>query len=708
MDSGKFRADYQNKNLDIFDATPQKWAPLSKKLTDLGYDTKGLNALVKDWTGKGIGTIAKEKAKTTKAKPLGLGAIQGALQSNLSKDMEGNVAANISPRFGVDHPLDEQEFNQFITQQYPSVFQSEIPGVTPEDREQMRQAQAKGVYFAATRGVSVLADEAGSGKTAQSIVAADIVRNEGQKTLVITPNMLVGQNWVSKKGQMTEGPTKFLGHLPEQVALINNEEDVEKAMQDPNVLWAVAPISVFSKKGSHKIVGALKQACHSGVFSSLIFDEIQTIKDPNKETFKKLNDLGSAYQRIPHRMGLTATPSDNDPSDVFLQMQLLRHPLLYENSGIRSDGTINLVARQNREGFTSQFLGGPAFAEPINLTTEERKDYPTQQERDQKFGEKALWKASSVISWARNLSDQTKLQILEFFSQTFIRRNKQDIRQDIPEKTTTPNPLEMPNDAPLSARGRNWHMTELREMALLKAPYSAAKTNDYLSDPMQKVFVVSKHPEAVDNIVADIEKVHGSGAAAGVTGKTPENKRLLIADTFKQDGGILPRKEVPLRAVVYTMQLGAVGLNFSQASNAIFNDLDWNPSNNLQAEFRVHRINSQHPVNIDVMYFAGTYDEEMLQRVMRKSRSNESVSNVLQAASMTTDSQGKLGLANQFIEYMVDAILLDIEGEKDRYSSLPESVVSRIEAEKEALFAAMEGKPVAANWYSQLLVRKVG
>ena len=130
----------------------------------------------------------------------------------------------------------------------------------------------------------------------------------------------------------------------------------------------------------------------------------------------------------------------------------------------------------------------------------------------------------------------------------------------------------------------------------------------------------------------------------------------MIAREFKRTDG------QGLRAVVYTMQLGAVGLNFDIASTCIFNDLDWNPSNDLQAEYRIHRITSKNPVDIKYVIFGDSYDEEMFNRVQKKELINNGVSDMIRQANMTDDKDPeRLSIANNFVKGIMDSILLDVD-----------------------------------------------
>jgi len=311
----------------------------------------------------------------------------------------------------------------------------------------------------------------------------------------------------------------------------------------------------------------------------MIMDEIQTIKREDSPSYKALqkaiisygvrND-GSEYG-IKHRIGMTGTPSDNDPHDVYKQLKLLRHPLLYRNKGIKKDTrSIDWVLDFNASGFVSQFLGGPGMSNPAALSTDEKKlPYEDQEEL---LIPRLYNKARQVLAWAESLNDPKKLEILDVFSSTYLRRNKEDIRPDMPEKNVHSNPIPRPDDIPEPTGLANWHTKLLIDMAHRKVPYTINMANKYLQDPGQKLFIVTKHPDIAAKIVKGINNDYGEGTAAYVAGSLGEEdprsqsqlirERAIIPGVFRQENGMMPGSKSPLRAVVYTMELGSVGLNF--------------------------------------------------------------------------------------------------------------------------------------------------
>lgn len=489
--------------------------------------------------------------------------------------------------------------------------------------------------------------------TAQAIVGADMTREEGQKILVISPNMLVEENWVGPKAK---GPMFFCGHDKSQVAEVADAASLGQAVANPNIIWVVIKMSKFkqSNRQTQEFTQAIKNYSNQGVFSSLIMDEIQMVKNPKSITSKKIEDAIGRVD-IPHRIGLTGTPADNKPDDIFQQMVFMSHPIMFRYGNKGNAGRSIGLQTKRPEAFAEMYLGGSQVSKDVNLTTEE-KELPIDQQEDiraEKWGRNAY----SVLTWAKNLDPERKNTIMDLFSTTYLRRNKEDIKPELLETaplTVSANVVEPPEGVEFPDRGQNWHNEALRQMADAKAPMTAAKAvQDLQADPSQHIFIVTKHPDVAIKIADNINAAMGGEVAQAVHGKIKPEDRPAIADNFRNT-------ESGIRAVVYTMQLGAVGLNFANANKAIFNDMDWNPSNNLQAEYRVHRIDSQRPVNVEYTVLGGTYDEEMYNRVEKKKGINEIISNLIRKAASITDPQEKMEAANQLIKNLVDNILLDV------------------------------------------------
>ncbi|VDN04652.1 unnamed protein product, partial [Thelazia callipaeda] len=122
-------------------------------------------------------------------------------------------------------------------------------------------------------------------------------------------------------------------------------------------------------------------------------------------------------------------------------------------------------------------------------------------------------------------------------------------------------------------------------------------------------------------------------------------KRMTIVDAFNS------QKD---RATVFLLsaKAGGQGLNLIGASRMILYDSDWNPAIDMQAMARIWRKGQKKPCHIFKLITAGTIDEKILQRQVKKSTLNT----VIETISINS-------LTNFSDEELRDIFTLDIDTE---------------------------------------------
>jgi SWI/SNF-related matrix-associated actin-dependent regulator 1 of chromatin subfamily A len=124
-------------------------------------------------------------------------------------------------------------------------------------------------------------------------------------------------------------------------------------------------------------------------------------------------------------------------------------------------------------------------------------------------------------------------------------------------------------------RGKVIDSSSKRLSALLKAPATAEYANELYGGNSGPLLIFTDHVEAAKLIS---QGVNGSNI---ITGSTPMDARQATVAAFQ-------RGEIP--ALVATIGTMATGFTLTASRNVIFNDMSWTPSDNLQAEKRIHRI----------------------------------------------------------------------------------------------------------------------
>ncbi|BFU21363.1 SNF2 family protein [Entamoeba histolytica HM-1:IMSS-B] len=140
-------------------------------------------------------------------------------------------------------------------------------------------------------------------------------------------------------------------------------------------------------------------------------------------------------------------------------------------------------------------------------------------------------------------------------------------------------------------------------------------------------------------------------------GSVPQNKRTEIVDKFKND----PTIDV----LLLTTRVGGLGLNLTAADIVIFMEHDWNPTKDLQAMDRAHRLGQNKVVNVYRLIVRQTLEE----RIMNLQQFKTKIANTV----VTRENETFAGMnAGNFVE------LFNKEGEEKKPEKKPEKGISSL------------------------------
>ena len=141
----------------------------------------------------------------------------------------------------------------------------------------------------------------------------------------------------------------------------------------------------------------------------------------------------------------------------------------------------------------------------------------------------------------------------------------------------------------------------LRQLAALGKTEAAKDIIDSILESGEKVIVFSSFMEPLKELQ---EKYKDKTVT--ITGTTPVGQRGDIVDDFQ----INPKKQIFLGGI----KSAGVGITLTAASNVLFLDYAWNPSDMIQAEDRIHRPGQEaQSANIYQLHAKGTIDERLLE-----------------------------------------------------------------------------------------------
>jgi SWI/SNF-related matrix-associated actin-dependent regulator 1 of chromatin subfamily A len=407
--------------------------------------------------------------------------------------------------------------------------------------------QIEGIAFLLGRRRAILADDMGLGKTRQAIVSLRHLTPAGPR-LVVCPAS-VKRNWAREIAVVA----------PDSPVLV-----VEgSAPIAPTGEWVIV---------NYDILGRHMDALQRVPWAALVFDEAHYLKNHTSTRSRHARQLtttaGTAVPGLAVQL-LTGTPLTSRPRDLFVLLQLAAHPL------------------------GRSFL---AFAK--RYCAAEKGEYG--------------WKTGG----ASNIEELT-VQL----HGVMLRRTKDEVLA-LPPKLRTWIPVEVPRSTgaraitkvfellagkharPAAARDvelrrRGQLLAFLVEARQALAFAKTAATLDFVNgaiDQGQKVIVFSCFDGPVRKFAAEL-----GPTAVVLTGKTPTDARQHLVDRFQHEDEV--------RVFVANIVAGGTGLNLTAATQVVFNDLDWLPTNHWQAEDRAYRIGQTRTVNVTYFVARDTIDD---------------------------------------------------------------------------------------------------
>ena len=404
--------------------------------------------------------------------------------------------------------------------------------------------QVEGVAFLLGRRRAILADDMGLGKTRQTIVSLRHLA-PGGPYLVVCPAS-VKRNWAREIGLVASDAT---------ILVIEGSAPVA-----PTAEWVIVNYDILVR---HR--DALEQVN----WAALVFDEAHYLKNHTSARSRLARDLTTlastrAAQPLVVQL-LTGTPLTSRPRDLFVLLQLVAHPL---GRSFLSFAKRYCAAEKGEYGWKT---GG---ASNIDELTVQLHGVMLRRSKDDVLALPPKLRTWLPVAVPVGTGSRAIKKVLALLT------GKSDDSIGVVTKTSDPR-----------KRGQLLaFITEARQ-ALAVAKTSA--TLDFVRGAVEqgeKVIVFSCFDDPIQKLAKEL-----GPAAVVVTGKTPSAKRQELVDRFQQEEGA--------RVFIANIIAGGPGLNLTAATQVVFNDLDWVPTNHWQAEDRAYRIGQTRTVN--VTYFVG-------------------------------------------------------------------------------------------------------
>lgn len=411
-----------------------------------------------------------------------------------------------------------------------------------------RYYQTKGVLHLMRNQRALLLDDVGLGKTAQALVALNSLG--AKRTLILCPPA-VRYHWEAEtlkwtdRGYKIHVMTKELEYIPEDADVI---------------------VVSYSLLNSPMIVDQLKAIR----WSVGIFDELHYLKSTKAKRSKVVLGRGGVITKCVYAWGLTATPMNNAPIDLW--------PVF------RSMGKEHLPKKcQDWMGYTRYFCA----------------------------------RYKSNFGW--DVSGCMNLPVLNqalFDSGFALRRTKEEVLTELPQKTFRMIPMASEKEGKaeikwgqkLRRKGvrLNIDAAELAEARKALGEEKLDATLEFIKSIDEPVVIFGWHREFLEKVAS---KTKGALYYGSMSPKAKEKskQRFLDGDT---------------NYFVANIQSAGTGLDGLQhrASRCIFAEFPWTYSEIDQASGRLHRMGQKNPVLADLLCIHGGVEEYILQTILRKEK----------------------------------------------------------------------------------------
>lgn len=422
--------------------------------------------------------------------------------------------------------------------------------------------QKDGVSFIDnTCGRCILGDDMGLGKTIQSISWCE--KND-KKALIICPASLK-YNWLDEIKKYTNSNVIFIDRKKfKKVSSKYRYMIISYASSN----FLVNRIEHKSKNGriyriEYKPNSILLEMIYNG-YNTIILDECHYIKNAKSIRSKTCICMSKQMRYI---IMLSGTSIKSRPIEFFTQLNLVS-PVIFGNF----------------------WRYAKKYCKPYNNG----------------FG----W----VFKGATNLDD-----LHNKIKSCYLRRRKQDVLKDLPDKTRQTIYFDMEDmkeynkliDEIRDLDGYQHQLGPLSKLKSLLALLMSHNTINFIDDVLNgtdsKILVFTSYLDPMREIYNKYKKL-----SVIYHGNMSLKQKKEAEEKFKNDGKI--------KLFIGIIRAAGLGLNLQVADKVIFNDVEWTPADNFQAEDRVYRIGQKNNVNVYYSGFKNTYHEILFDIIEKKSK----------------------------------------------------------------------------------------
>lgn len=443
--------------------------------------------------------------------------------------------------------------------------------------------QIAGAHFALTRRGSYLAFEAGTGKTATSIMC---INSKPGKTIIICPAFLK-YNWQNELNA-------WLTHAA-SIQIINSSKTEIDLKHDifilPTSLLHVSKVrGAFFTETDFKLKWLIIDEAHY-FKSETAKRTISLLGGKTTDTHTSKNLVWKGFHKISeHVVNLSGTPMPNRPIELYPIVSkhaphaiefLSKHNygLKYCNAhegewGWDYSGHSNLAELNSK--LTQNFMSVKKLEECVDLPDKLPNNLIFLNDPSPK-----ILKMESTLLGRVSITELVRLEA------------QRDDRMQ--------GKIEMRGGMSAISENALSYMSELRHLTGLKKVEQASQIILEMSESSEHLLIFGWHNDVIEQVAARLRK---QLSVSVITGQTPHKTRQAIVDDFQTSK--------TQKVLVANIQAAGVGITLTKAFRPVFIEPSWVPSDNDQAISRVHRIGQTKKVQATFLVWPNSIDHLIL------------------------------------------------------------------------------------------------
>jgi SNF2 family DNA or RNA helicase len=488
----------------------------------------------------------------------------------------------------------------------------------------LKDYQEEGVRWMMDREVNsrmkggILADDPGLGKTIQT--AGLLAGNPKGKTLIIVPTSVISQ-WVNTLGKVF-GPESIYLHYGSSKAktplqLMSRKFKICITSHGGCFTTTSKSSAVSQLMTKNERSQSIKTVLHSMIWDRVIVDEAHVLRNSGTKIHAACSMFKNSYNSM---WGLTGTPIQNSENDMVSLAKFIGFDTKTAVEGLEQIVACYLLRR------TKDILIANCEIERYEVINH-YVPFKTKEEQDiyQYIEKDAI---SEMVRISEATSDTSAMNLV--FMELLLR-----LRQTASHPGVVIDSLEKKFSGFEFDTEFDRDSISSKISALIKEVKSSkgyCLVFAHFKKEMQMVQKFLGHEGIQSEIYDGSLNLTQRNNIIGKFDSRPVRKKLVTVGNRRM---IVEDKP---RVLIIQIKAGGVGLNLQQFSNVFILSPDWNPSNEIQAIARAHRIGQTERVNVHK--FTVVYNPE-LETLSDSESDSESVCSVDSEKTTETKSDGK-------------------------------------------------------------------